>query len=489
MLAPAPCSAPSSRSSCRTESTVAFWSCATRKAMTDAHAVIPPALASVVVRFTGRLTCEEIAREASAEVGADVPVDVVVRLADELAVGLFLEGPLFARRARPRRARVRRGPHARRPRTPAARTTESAPPSSATSRRRAWRRPTATDGAAHGSNGATGAMRALVAPHIDPWRGAVGYGHAYGALARRDPAGGRHVRALRHLARADARAVRPLPQGVRHAARRRAPADEEGIDALAARRRGLRPLRRSVQPQARALAGVPGRLPEAHAEASASFASSPSSRASARSRPAAAIPTATRAIVRVHRRRAHPSSSRAPAASSSSPAPTWRTWARASAIPAPSERRSEAALERADRESLDHATSLDARGFWKHVVADLEAAARVRPGAHLVAPADAGGRRRGRQGAPLRADGGRGRRVDREPRGGGVLWVGEAGRGPVHAVGAKGSVPPLDPPLDPLEGGQAEVAASLTCWIARATSGGRFGFRAAPGTFAGVTQW
>ena len=26
-------------------------------------------------------------------------------------------------------------------------------------------------------------MVALVAPHIDPWRGAVGYGHAYGALA------------------------------------------------------------------------------------------------------------------------------------------------------------------------------------------------------------------------------------------------------------------------------------------------------------------
>jgi AmmeMemoRadiSam system protein B len=29
---------------------------------------------------------------------------------------------------------------------------------------------------------------ALVAPHIDPWRGAVGYGHAYGALAASLPA-------------------------------------------------------------------------------------------------------------------------------------------------------------------------------------------------------------------------------------------------------------------------------------------------------------
>jgi hypothetical protein len=30
-------------------------------------------------------------------------------------------------------------------------------------------------------------------------------------------------------------------------------------------------------------------------------------------------------------------------------------------------------LERADRESLDHAASLDAEGFWAHVARDLEA--------------------------------------------------------------------------------------------------------------------
>jgi MEMO1 family protein len=33
-----------------------------------------------------------------------------------------------------------------------------------------------------------GPMVALVAPHIDPWRGAVGYGHAYGALRSALPA-------------------------------------------------------------------------------------------------------------------------------------------------------------------------------------------------------------------------------------------------------------------------------------------------------------
>ena len=34
----------------------------------------------------------------------------------------------------------------------------------------------------HSLPGGQARMRALVAPHIDPWRGAVGYGHAYGAL-------------------------------------------------------------------------------------------------------------------------------------------------------------------------------------------------------------------------------------------------------------------------------------------------------------------
>jgi AmmeMemoRadiSam system protein B len=145
--------------------------------VTAAQAVIPPILIAIVSRFTGHSTCEEIARAASEELGAEVPVDVVVRLAEELETGLFLEGPRF----RTARANVERE-FAESP----------------------VRQASHAGGAYHGEAGALsgyieqaclakangsraapasgGAMVGLVAPHIDPWRGAVGYGHAYGAL-------------------------------------------------------------------------------------------------------------------------------------------------------------------------------------------------------------------------------------------------------------------------------------------------------------------
>src|SRR5271170_1026421 len=149
--------------------------------VTDSHAVIPPALASVVIRFSGRLTCEEIAREASAEIGTNIPVDVVVRLANELERGLFLEGPLF----RAARARVERDFAAAltRPATHAGGAYHGE--RSALERYINESCLAKANGAAH-ANG-LGTMRALVAPHIDPWRGAVGYGHAYASLAAAIP--------------------------------------------------------------------------------------------------------------------------------------------------------------------------------------------------------------------------------------------------------------------------------------------------------------
>jgi AmmeMemoRadiSam system protein B len=146
--------------------------------VTDGNAVVPPLLVPVVARMTGRRTCAEIAAEASKELGAEVPVEVVVRLAGELEEGLFLQGAVF----REARARVERE-----------------------FREASVRAATHAGGAYHGDAaklrkyideaclakaGVTpaqaakgGAMVALVAPHIDPWRGALGYGHAYGALA------------------------------------------------------------------------------------------------------------------------------------------------------------------------------------------------------------------------------------------------------------------------------------------------------------------
>jgi AmmeMemoRadiSam system protein B len=144
--------------------------------VTDAHAVIPPQLVPIVARFTGRLTCAEIAREAAADVGGPVPVDVVVRLAEELERGLFLDGTVF----REARARIERDfvDAAVRPASHAGGAYHG--------ERSALERyiDESCIGRGHVKNGGGESRRmiALVAPHIDPWRGAVGYGHAYGAM-------------------------------------------------------------------------------------------------------------------------------------------------------------------------------------------------------------------------------------------------------------------------------------------------------------------
>ena len=193
---------------------------------------------------------------------------MVVRLAAELERGLFLEGDVF-RRAR---ASVERE------------FAESA-----------VRPASHAGGAYHGDPGklrkyidqsclakangtgtraaAAGVMVALVAPHIDPWRGAVGYGHAYGALAAAIPAevdtfvlfGTSHAPMREPFALCRKAFATPLGD---------VEADLEAIDALAARGRRLRPVRRPVQPQARALARVPGRLPAPPARRGARRASS-----------------------------------------------------------------------------------------------------------------------------------------------------------------------------------------------------------------------
>lgn len=153
--------------------------------ITDAQAVIPPPLVPIVARFTGRLSCEDIAREVSGDGQGEVPVEVVTRLAAELDRGLFLDGPTF----RAARARVE-GDFA-------AATTRPASHAGGAyfAERQALER--YIDGSclakakathANGPHANGGSLLALVAPHIDPWRGAVGYGHAYNALAASLPA-------------------------------------------------------------------------------------------------------------------------------------------------------------------------------------------------------------------------------------------------------------------------------------------------------------
>jgi AmmeMemoRadiSam system protein B len=146
--------------------------------VTDAHAVVPPVLVPVVARFTGRLTCEEVAREASAEIGAEVPVEVVVRLAGELEGGLFLEGSVF-QEARTKVERAFAEANVR----PASHAGGAYHGEAARLRRYIERDCLARANGAGARAAEQGKMVGLVAPHIDPWRGALGYGHAYGALA------------------------------------------------------------------------------------------------------------------------------------------------------------------------------------------------------------------------------------------------------------------------------------------------------------------
>src|SRR5215472_2568844 len=150
--------------------------------VTDAYASIPPALVPIVARFGGELTVAQIAREASRDLAVEVPEELVERLATELDNALFLEGPTFEQaRARVARefadAAVRPASHAGGAYAADARELASYVEKSCI-------------GKANGSAGAKANGRravGLIAPHIDPWRGAVGYGHAYGTLERTLP--------------------------------------------------------------------------------------------------------------------------------------------------------------------------------------------------------------------------------------------------------------------------------------------------------------
>jgi AmmeMemoRadiSam system protein B len=141
--------------------------------VTPKIATIPAPLVPIVARFTGAYTVDEIAAAVEAETGQAVPVEAVQKLADELDDALFLESPRYkAERRRVEQeflsAELRKATHA--------------------------------GGAYHadpaklagylerdcigqaGSKQANGQVHGLIAPHIDPWRGKLCYGHAYGSL-------------------------------------------------------------------------------------------------------------------------------------------------------------------------------------------------------------------------------------------------------------------------------------------------------------------
>ncbi len=141
--------------------------------VTPKIASVPAPLVPILARFTGAHTIAEIAVLCSREMGSEVPSALVQKLADELDDALFLDSPRYqAARVRVEqefaRAPVREATHA------------GGAYHSDPSKLQQF-----LDGECIGSAGLkekNGSVRALIAPHIDPWRGKRGYGHAYGLL-------------------------------------------------------------------------------------------------------------------------------------------------------------------------------------------------------------------------------------------------------------------------------------------------------------------
>ena len=144
------------------------------------HAVLPMEYVPIVARFDGARSCEDIAKLASKEVGERVPVEVVVRLATELEEALFVEGAPYRRE----RARIERefADADVRPASHAGGAYHGDP------KKLADYIDKECFGQTNGHKAPGNRLLGLVAPHIDPWRGARCYGEAYGVLGAALPA-------------------------------------------------------------------------------------------------------------------------------------------------------------------------------------------------------------------------------------------------------------------------------------------------------------
>jgi MEMO1 family protein len=138
---------------------------------------IPAPLIPIILRFNGERTCAQIAKDLSMELGEEVDVEVVLRAATTLEDALFLDGPLY--RASREKVVASFRANATRPASHAGGAYFAEPDKLrdyVESKCIAIAKPVAAK--------ATGKfIVGLVAPHIDPWRGALGYGHAYATLA------------------------------------------------------------------------------------------------------------------------------------------------------------------------------------------------------------------------------------------------------------------------------------------------------------------
>ena len=138
------------------------------------HVVLPVEVVPIVARFTGASTCDEIAKVLSKEAGETVPVSIVVQLANELEEAMFVDGTPY----RKERARIEKefADAPVRPASHAGGAYHDDPKKLAEYINEKCLRESASTATADKR------LVALVAPHIDPWRGASCYGAAYNAF-------------------------------------------------------------------------------------------------------------------------------------------------------------------------------------------------------------------------------------------------------------------------------------------------------------------
>jgi len=321
------------------------------------HAVLPIDLVPVVARFDGARTCEEIAKLASLEVGEPVPVELVVRLATELEESLFVDGAPYRReRARIERefadADVRPASHA-------------GGAYHGDAKKLADYIQTECFGQTNGHDGG-GRLLGLVAPHIDPWRGARCYGEAYGVLGQALPKDA-DTFILFGTSHAPMREPFALCRKAFDTPLGRLEADKPSIDTIAAAcdfdpyaDQFNHKREHSLEFQAVFLRHLLGDRPARIIPILAGLGEQQSNgKSPAHSRAVEKFLDAVRKIV---------DAKSAVVIAGADLAHVGPRFGDAK----PFDEGERAALDETDRESLDHATRGDAEGFWRHVAGDLE---------------------------------------------------------------------------------------------------------------------
>jgi len=153
----------------------------------DSEGIAPSAiairadLAPIVACFDGRSSAQAVARRAERAIGRPVDVAIVERIVQDLDAAYMLDTPRY--RAKRREAVLAFRAADERPAHHAGGAYHRDP------RELARFIDDACLSQANGSISTNGRMVGLCAPHMDLWRAAVGYGHAYRALAEAWPEG------------------------------------------------------------------------------------------------------------------------------------------------------------------------------------------------------------------------------------------------------------------------------------------------------------